>query len=694
MAGLRLGIGSQLAFDGFGAAVRLGSLNGIAAGTKRLDNSTMQSALADAKRLLGHDPLAALARVDGVLAGGRDSVEARVLLGAALRRVGKIREARDVLAPLAAAMPQAWGIHYEFGMALAALGAGEAAADALDQATRANPQSSLAWHALGDQLLLLGRPIEANAAQARMVPGCVADRALDEAAAAFFERRDTAARGALQRRFGIDLNDLGAVRLLSDIGLRQGNFAAVVDLLDQARRVAPDFVPAQFAHAIALHRLERGQEALAAIHLALRALPGLAAFLMLEAAIHMQLGDAAAAIRAYQAVLAATPDDAEAWHAFGHALRAVGRQDEAVAAYRRAVALRPGYGEAYWSLANLKTVRFDAAEVTRMLAVPAAASSDPADRAYLDFALGKALEDEARYAESFVHYARGNAARAALEPHDAAALHRFVTDSIAAFDAEMFRRNATAGCAEAGPIFVLGMPRSGSTLVEQILASHSAVDGASELPDITTLARELAQRHPGYPSSIAHVPEAAFAALGTAYLERTAVHRAGKPWLVDKFPGNFLHTGLIHLMLPNARIIDIRRDPMACCFSLFKQAFARGQAYSYDLGDLGRYYADYVALMAHFDAVLPGRVYRIDYEALIDDPETEIRRLLAYCGLPFEPQCLRFFESERTVRTPSSEQVRQPINRDGLDQWRPFEAWLAPLVDALGPLAKATANRH
>ncbi|TPG49853.1 tetratricopeptide repeat-containing sulfotransferase family protein [Sphingomonas glacialis] len=666
----------------------------IATGTRRLGNSTVQTMLAEAKRLLGADPAAAAACARRVLAADPHSVEARFLLGAALRRHGVWDEARAVLAPLAAATPRAWGVQYEYGMALAALGDGPAAAEALDRATRANPASSLAWHALGDQLLLLGRSDAARDAQARRVPGCVADQALGVAARAFFEGREPDARATLHARFGIDLNDLGAVRLLSDVALQHGQFAAAEALLAQARRAAPDFVPAQFAHAIALHRLERGEDALAAIGAALQALPGLAALETLAAAIHMQLGDVVAAITAYQTVLAATPDDADAWHGLGHALRAVGRQDEAVAAYRRAVALRPGYGEAYWSLANLKTVRFDAAELTRMLALPAAATPDPADRAYLDFALGKALEDEARYAESFAHYARGNAARAALEPHDAAAMHRFVADSIAAFDADLFRRNAAAGCAETGPIFVLGMPRSGSTLVEQILASHSAVDGASELPDITTLARELAQRHPDYPGSIAQVPEAAFAALGRAYIERTAVHRAGKAWLVDKFPGNFLHTGLIQLMLPNARIIDIRRDPMACCFSLFKQAFARGQAYSYDLADLGHYYRDYVALMAHFDAVLPGRVHRIGYEALIDDPETEIRRLLAYCGLPFEPQCLRFFETGRAVRTPSSEQVRRPINRDGLDQWRPFEAWLTPLADGLGPLAKAPANRH
>lgn len=644
--------------------------------------------------MLARDPVVAADHARRGLAQDPASVEARFLLGAALRRSGAFGAARDALEPLARAQPNAWGVHYELGMALAGSGAGAAAVAALARATQANPRSSLAWHALGDQLLLLGRSAEANAAQARMVPGGVGDRALGELAALFFEHGDAATRAALQARFGIDLNDIGAARLLADIGLRQGRFAAVAALLAPVCAMAPDFIPARFAYAIALHRVERGEAALAAITVALRAYPDLPPLLALAASIHLQLGDAAAAIRDYEALVAATPDDAEAWHAFGHALRAVGRQSEAVAAYRRATALKPGFGEAYWSLANLKTVRFEPDEVVQMRALPAAATPDPADRAYLDFALGKALEDAGRYGESFDHYARGNAARATLEPHDAEAFRRFVADSIAAFDAALFARNRAAGCPQAGPIFVLGMPRSGSTLVEQILASHSAVDGASELPDITALARDLAQRYPGYPASIGQVPEADFAALGADYLARTAVHRAGKAWLVDKFPGNFLHTGLIQLMLPNARIIDIRRDPMACCFSLFKQAFARGQAYSYDLADLGAYYRDYVALMAHFDAVLPGRVHRIGYEALIDAPEREIRCLLAYCGLPFEPQCLRFFETGRTVRTPSSEQVRRPIFRDGLEQWRHFEAWLAPLATALGPLANPPSDRH
>ena len=277
----------------------------------------------------------------------------------------------------------------------------------------------------------------------------------------------------------------------------------------------------------------------------------------------------------------------------------------------------------------------------------------------------------------------------------------FVERTIATFDPRFLAERSSVGLDAADPIFVLGMPRSGSTLIEQILASHSAVEGASELPDITAMARHLSSlaaaetgHKEAYPGSLADMPPAAFAELGAAYLERTRVRRsAGRPFFVDKFPGNFMHVGLIHLMLPKARIVDVRRNPLACCVSLFKQCFAQGQAYSYDLADLGGYFIQYEKLMAHFATVLPGRVLRVSYEAMVEDPEHQVRRLLDYCGLEFEAGCLNFFETDRAIRTPSSEQVRRPIFRDGLDQWRNFQPWLEPLVDALGPLANDASDR-
>ena len=306
------------------------------------------------------------------------------------------------------------------------------------------------------------------------------------------------------------------------------------------------------------------------------------------------------------------------------------------------------------------------------------------------FALGKALEDAGEWAGSFEHYQAGNALRRERLSYDADETTAHVARSKALFTPAFFAGRSGAGSPAPDPIFVIGLPRSGSTLVEQILSSHSKVEGTMELPDIASIARRLGGERregeePAYPGVLADLTPEQLKALGEEYLERTRIQRkTGRPLFIDKMPNNFAHIGLIHLILPNAKIVDVRRHPLACCFSGFKQHFARGQGFTYDLTDIGRYYADYAALMAHVDAVLPGRAHRVIYEQLVEDPETEIRRLLAYCGLEFEPACLSFHETARPVRTASSEQVRQPLYRDGLDQWRHYEPWLGPLKAALG----------
>jgi hypothetical protein len=314
------------------------------------------------------------------------------------------------------------------------------------------------------------------------------------------------------------------------------------------------------------------------------------------------------------------------------------------------------------------------------------------DRLHLDYALGKAHEDAGRYAESFAHYARGAALRREQIHYDPAVMTEHVARSKAVLTADLFASRAGQGCPAPDPIFILGLPRAGSTLIEQILASHSAVEGTMELPDITSMARRLSgakstKDESAYPEILATLDAGDLKALGEEFLERTRVQRkTGRPLFIDKMPNNFAHIGLIALMLPNAKIIDARRHPMGCCFSGFKQHFARGQNFSYGLEDIGRYYADYVALMAHFDAVLPGRVHRVIYESMIEDPEAQIRALLAYCGLPFEEACLNFHENDRAVRTASSEQVRRPIFKDAVEHWQNYESWLDPLKTALGPV--------
>jgi hypothetical protein len=416
---------------------------------------------------------------------------------------------------------------------------------------------------------------------------------------------------------------------------------------------------------------------------------------MLEASILARLGDQAGAIALYEAMLAAHPRSPMGWMSYGHALKTVGRRDDAVAAYRKAVEMSPQLGEVWWSLANLKTHRFEADDVAVMRKQLARADLRDDDRLHLEFALGRAMEDGRDFHASFEAYARGNAIRRAQLRHSADDTHDQAARSRLLLDADFFAARAGWGCQAADPIFVVGLPRSGSTLVEQILASHSQVEGTMELPDILTLVRRLdhpnGRKEPGrYPEALAELSADEARALGEEYLERTRIQRrTDRPFFIDKLPNNWLHVGLIQLILPNATVIDARRHPLGCCVSGFKQHFARGQAFSYDLADIGRYYRDYVALMAHVDAVLPARVHRVIYERMVADTEGEVRRLLAHAGLPFEDACLSFWTNDRAVRTASSEQVRQPIFDDALDHWRNFEPWLGPLKQALGPVLDA-----
>jgi tetratricopeptide (TPR) repeat protein len=422
--------------------------------------------------------------------------------------------------------------------------------------------------------------------------------------------------------------------------------------------------------------------------------------LMMEAAAALaRRGDEERAIAAYEDLLKSYPDHAKAWVGYGGVLKTVGRLAEAVAAYRKAVALAPGLAEAYWSLANLKTFRFTAAEAAAMRALSERADLADEDRVHLAFALGKALEDAGDYAASFRHYQSGNLRRRRSLNYDAGRVHDHVARSMALFTPAFFAERAGMGLEANDPIFIVGLPRAGSTLIEQILASHSKIEGTSELPNLLAVARRLAG--PGrkigqtaYPEILRNLDAAEFKAMGEAFLTGTRPHRKeGRPFFIDKAPNNFFHTGLIHLILPRARIIDARRGALACCFSCFKQHFTTGQAFTYDLTDLGRYYADYVALMDHFDAVLPGRVHRVIHEDLVADPRAAIARLLDYCGLPFEVACVRFHQTDRPVRTPSSDQVRRPIFTDGLEHWRNYEPWLGPLKAALETYASASDGR-
>ena len=408
-----------------------------------------------------------------------------------------------------------------------------------------------------------------------------------------------------------------------------------------------------------------------------------------KAACLVQIGRYAEAIDIYATVLRQYPTQPKLWMSYGHALKTENQRDACIAAYRRSIDLLPSLGEAFWSLANLKTFCFDGHELAAMKRELARPELSEEDRLHFHFSLGKALEDAADYADSFNHYRAGNRLRHRQIGYDAEETTQRVDRSIALFDAPFFLRRAGLGSMASDPIFIIGLPRSGSTLIEQVLASHPQVEGTMELPDLVAIANLLGGRKKRgdpsrYPEVLAELEPFRLAELGEEYLGRTRIQRkTDRPRFVDKMPNNFFHIGLIELILPNAKIIDARRHPMATCFSAYKQHFARGQGFSYDLADVGRYYVDYVRLMSHFNSILPGRVHRVDYENMVNDSEHEIRRLLEYCGLAFHPACLTFWRNTRSVRTASAEQVRQPIFTEGLNQWRHFEAWLGPLKLAL-----------
>ncbi|MEO7240779.1 MAG: sulfotransferase [Sphingomicrobium sp.] len=507
---------------------------------------------------------------------------------------------------------------------------------------------------------------------------------LIEAAAALHDNRLDIAERLLKAYLKDDPFDARAIRMLAELAARIGRLKDAETLLRRAVELAPGFTAARANLALVLGRTGRPAEALELLDAVFEAEPEAAGHLNLKAATLGRLGDFEQAIALYETVLERAPNQPRVWLSYGHMLKTIGRQADGVAAYRRAIAIKPALGEAWWSLANLKTVRFDAADIAAMHAALDSDALEPEDRFHLDFALGKAMHDAKRPGEAFAHYAQGSALRRTHHPYRAADITRTVDRSIAAFTAAVL---ATPGGSDArDPIFIVGMPRAGSTLVEQILASHPEVEGTSELPDLPAVARQPKN----YPQSAVELGPDERRAAGEEYLRRASVQRrTERPLFVDKLPNNWLFVPFIQWVLPNAKIIDARRHPLGCCLSNFRQHFARGQDFTYDLDDLGRYYADYVRLMAQVDAALPGRVHRVIYERMVDDTEAEVRALLDYCGLPFDPACLAFHETERAVRTASSEQVRRPIYRDATDEWRAYDAYLGPLKRALGPVIEA-----
>jgi tetratricopeptide (TPR) repeat protein len=612
-----------------------------------------------------------------------------------LRYLNRIPEALAVLERLQRLHPGFSRLYQERGNCFVALRDAPRAIDAFLIAVNLNPALPASWRTL-QTLYRMTR----QADNAQMAAGHVA--ALERlpveivTATALFSDGELAPAEAMTRAYLLKHgNHIEGMRLLARIGLAHDVLDDADILLEAVLELAPDYRAARFDYAIALLRRHKHSQAVAELETLLQLDPANRVYRTSYATANVGLGEHERALALYRELLVDAPPGAHAGElhlSVAHSLKALGRQQEAIDAYRAAAAARPRYGDAYWSLANLKTYRFPADEISRMRADEAADGTTLVDRFHLCFALGKAFEDRGDYAESFRYYERGNALKKSQTRYRPEPVERNTRLQKSICTREFFAARQTVGSQDPSPIFVVGLPRSGSTLLEQILASHSKVEGTMELADIPRMVLELQGReaeddNPRYPRVLEELTPDDFLRLGEKYIADTRVYRTDKPLFIDKMPNNFRHIGLIHLILPNAKIIDARRNALACCFSNFKQLFASGQDFTYGLEDIGRYYRTYVELMAHWDSVLPGKILRVEHEAVVEDLEANVRRILEFCGLDFEPQCVEFYKTERSIRTASSEQVRQPIFKEGIDQWRNFEPWLGPLKEALGPLA-------
>jgi tetratricopeptide (TPR) repeat protein len=486
--------------------------------------------------------------------------------------------------------------------------------------------------------------------------------------------------------------NVNAIRLLAEIGLELGALKDAENLLIRCLELAPDYHAARYSYTNVLYKRHRFKDAIAMLDELLEIEPDNGVWLTMKAANLVEINEHQQAMEIFEYIIEKFPSNPQVYMSYGHALRAVGRAEESIAAYKKCIEQGTGLGEAFWSLANLKTYKFSEGKIAQLEAILRDKSCDYRDYYHLLFALGKAREDRKEHQLAMAAYAKGNQVRGKSVPWSVERFHQDTQKIKSLFSEDFFREKQSMGCLANDPIFIVGLPRAGSTLIEQILSSHSQVEGTAELADIIALARKIDGKihrdDPGlYPWALAQMTTEQFTEMGQAYLDSTAVQRvANTPRFIDKMPNNFSHVGLINLILPNAKIIDARRNPMDCCFSGYKQLFASGQGFTYGQERIGRYYRDYVDLMDHWDRVLPGRVLRVSYEAMVEDTENQVRRLLEYCQLPFEEQCLNFYENKRTIRTASSEQVRQPIYRSGMNQWQPFEQWLAPLQEALEPI--------
>lgn len=631
----------------------------------------------------------ALASLLPLLADEPDNIDALYIKAVCERYAGNFDTAHKTLTKLKELQPEFGRAFQEEGHLYRETGDAAKALTAFQHACRANPSLVASWKAQADLLSEAGKQNEAAQATAQATRLQALPRELLAVTNFLYEEKLLKAEKLCRSFLKKHPKHAEAMRLLAAIAVRFGVLDEADFLLESAAAFEPDNVQVKLDHIEVLRKRQKFGAALTAAKALYHSAPDNPVFQSHFAIESLQAGDFDTALETFDKVLEALPEDPATLTSKGHALKTIGKQDQAIENYQAAYRAKPDHADAYYALANLKTYRFSDEELESM-----AAKSDAAELAYdariqLHFALGKAYEDRANFERSFFHYQCGNALKKTLCRYNADQMQEELEAQAKHCSRALFEEHKNSGHTSVDPIFIVGLPRAGSTLLEQILASHSQVDGTMELPNILSLSHRLRagrsiSAEDGYPANLHALSMDQLEAFGRSYIEETRIHRQGSPYFIDKMPNNFRHIGLIHLILPNAKIIDARRCAMDCCFSGFKQLFAEGQEFTYGLEEIGRYYSDYVSLMQHWDKVLPGRILRVQYEDVVADLEAQVRRILDHCGLPFEEACLDFHKTKRSVRTASSEQVREKINTKGLEQWRPYEAWLGPLKEALG----------
>ncbi len=658
--------------------------------TGGLTGADIPKEISIAKELLGKRKIhAAIARLKGILNQDPEVQEALYVLAVCYRYNDDSQTALTTLDALLELQPDHARAYQERGHVFRQQGQCDNALNAYERAVELNPALMASWQHLTELHRDCGEEKRSETCQKHVERLRKLPPELLSVSSMIHERKLYQAEQLCRAFLQKNRQHVEGMRLLATIATELGILDDADFLLESCLEFEPDFLAARYEYSQVLFKRQRFQRSMEQAALLLKVQPAVPAFRLLFANAAVPIGEFDKALEHYNQLIEESPDKLHYHMLKGHALKSLGERQSAIDAYRGAAKIKPDHGDAWWSLANVKTYHFEEAEVAQMQRAEAEVGTEPVDRYQLCFALGKSFEDGENYAAAFDHYARGNQLKLTETRYRSERTDKEFARQKVTCTPRFFEDRAGFGVQSNEPIFIVGMPRAGSTLVEQILASHPMVDGTIELPDILSLAQKLGGRHlideePRYPAILEALDQQQFENFGNQYLKSTRVYRKDGDYFTDKMPNNFRHIGLIQLLFPNCKIVDARRHPMACCFSNFKQLFGDGQEFSYGLEEVGRYYGGYVELMDHWENALPGKILRVQYENVVEDLDTQVRRLLDFLGLPFDQRCVEFHKTERAVHTPSAEQVRQPVYKSGLEQWKNFEPFLDPLKESLG----------